>query len=106
MPTYGVRMSMDLATITADHFEPRLNDTFTLRVDGGEPALTLAEVRRLGQALRPGGAFALTFVAPSGASVLPQAIYALSHPVLGALEIFLVPIGPVPGGMGYEAVFT
>jgi hypothetical protein len=62
-------------------------------------------VRRLGQALRDGGAFSLVFAAKSGA-VLPQAVYPLAHPALGTLEIFLVPIGPVPGGMGYEAVFT
>lgn len=38
--------------------------------------------------------------------VLPQRIYSLEHPAFEALEIFLVPIGPDPQGMGYEAVFN
>ena len=96
---------LDIATATADDFEPRRNDAFGLCTPAGEVTVTLAEVRRLGQALRKGGAFALTFVA-KGAPVLPQAIYSVGHPALGALEMFLVPIGPMAGGMGYEAVFT
>jgi hypothetical protein len=28
------------------------------------------------------------------------------HAQLGAMEIFLVPIGPDEGGMRYEAIFT
>ena len=67
--------------------------------------LELAEVRRLGQAMREGGAFSLLFVSPPG-PFLPQAIYPLTHTSLGTLEIFLVPIGPVGGGNAYEAVFT
>lgn len=95
----------DIATVTADDFEPRLDDEFRLRLPAGELALRLTEVRRLGQAHRDGGAFAITFAA-TGAPVLPQATYPISHPALGTLEMFIVPIGPVKGGMGYEAVFT
>lgn len=36
----------------------------------------------------------------------PQGIYRVEHPALGALQVFLVPIGPRDGGMGYEAVFN
>ena len=37
---------------------------------------------------------------------LPQRIYRLEHPELGALDVFLVPIGQDAGGMFYEAVFN
>ena len=36
----------------------------------------------------------------------PQAIYTVEHPALGALSIFLVPVGPGLDGMQYEAVFS
>ena len=98
--------AVDIATATADDFEPRLNDRFDLRTAGGEVVLTLAQVRRLGHARRPGGAFSLLFMTGGGPD-FPQATYALSHPALGAIALFLVPIGPVAGGgRGYEAVFT
>lgn len=98
-------IEFDVGSATADAFAPHLNDVFTVKAPGGAMALTLAQVRRLGQALRDGGAFSLLFVAPRE-PVLPQAIYPVSHSGLGQLEIFLVPIGPVEGGLGYEAVFT
>lgn len=86
-------------------FEARLSEEFRVRIPNGEIALQLSEVRGLGHAVRKGGAFALLFVSPPG-PFLPQATYALTHPGLGTLEMFLVPIGPVKGSNGYEAVFT
>ena len=98
--------TIDLATVTADQFETLRDQAFELRLPSGTLALTLAGVRRLGVALRDGGAFSLLFVTKD-ATRLPQAIYPISHPELGRVDIFLVPIGPVPeGGSGYEAVFT
>ena len=39
--------------------------------------------------------------------VLEQQIHALDHPILGALELFLVPVGLDPdGSVRYEAVFN
>lgn len=37
---------------------------------------------------------------------LPQGTYQFDHPALGAFEIFIVPLGPDPGGMRYQAVFA
>jgi hypothetical protein len=37
---------------------------------------------------------------------LPQRIYRVEHGELGAMEIFLVPIGPDEVAHRYEAVFT
>ena len=49
--------------------------------------------------------FSLVFRSPPGAP-LPQRIYRLHHEELGALDLFLVPIGPDADGMLYEAVFS
>jgi hypothetical protein len=98
-----------LDSLTPGDFEPHHGETFELSAaagaGGGELALKLVEVKRLGTALRQGGAFSLLFVSPAG-PFLPQATYRLSHPKLGTLELFLVPVGPMQGGNGYEAVFT
>jgi hypothetical protein len=37
--------------------------------------------------------------------ILPQAIYRLENKRLGALELFIVPLGPKQDAMRYEAVF-
>jgi hypothetical protein len=96
---------VDISTITVDAFEACRHQAFATRTPHGEVAMTLAEVNRLGHGYRDGDAFSLLFVAPSG-PFLPQAIYPMAHPTLGALEIFLVPLGPRDGGNAYEAVFT
>jgi hypothetical protein len=96
-------MSLSPAALTSGDFEPHSGETFCL--SPGNRELELIEVKRIGKALRAGGAFSLLFVsAPE--PFLPQAIYALAHPLLGTLERFLVPLGPLRGGNGYEAVFT
>jgi hypothetical protein len=98
-----------LGDLTAGDFEALDDEIFKLAGAGAAAAteleLKLVEVKRLGEAVRPGGAFSLLFVSAQG-PFLPQAIYPLMHPKLGTLELFLVPIGPMDGGKGYEAVFT
>jgi hypothetical protein len=96
---------VDIRVLTADDFAPEMHQEFCLQTVDGDVPLKLSEVRRHGQALRPGGAFSLLFVATAG-PIIPQATYRVRHPTLGMLDIFIVPIGPVPGGAGYEAVFT
>jgi hypothetical protein len=96
-------MSSSLAALTVGDFEPHSGETF--RLSPGELEVKLVEVKRIGQALREGGAFSLLFVSATG-PFLPQAIYGIAHPVMGTLELFLVPVGPTHGGNGYEAIFT
>lgn len=95
----------DLATLTAADFEPRVNDTFRLPIAPAELSLKLVEVRRLGQAMRQGGAFSLLFISPPG-PFLRQGTYPLDNPSLGRLNLFIVPLGPKDGGNSYEVVFT
>src|ERR1700674_3669593 len=98
-------MPVDIAKLTAADFEPRIDDDFRIPTPTGEVALKLVEVRRLGQAVRAGGAFSLTFLSPRG-PFLAQAIYPLENPTLGPLDLFLVPLRAKDGGNSYEAVFA
>jgi len=98
-------LPVDIAKLTAADFEPRIADSFRIATSSGAVELKLVDVRPLGNAMREGGAFALTFLSPPG-PFLPQAIYPLDNAALGTLELFIVPLGPKDGGNSYEAVFT
>ena len=97
--------SADLATLRIEDFAPHCDGVFEMQTAGGIVPLKLEKVAAAGASGRTGGAFSLLFVAPEG-PWLPQAIYPVKHPVLGVMEIFLVPVGPVPRGNGYHATFT
>jgi hypothetical protein len=94
----------DLASLTADDFRQHVGTRFAAR----EPAVEweLIEVTDLGQAGAGGmrAPFSLVFRGPLE-PLMPQGIRRLEHASLGALDLFLVPIGPDEGGMRYEAVF-
>ena len=77
---------------------------FDMQTSAGVVPLKLVKVDPAGESGRAGGAFSLLFDG-AGGPALPQAIYPVPHPVLGMMEIFLVPIGPSAGGNGYQAVF-
>ena len=98
-------MAKELAALTADDFEPCKGETFQVSTARGVFALELVEVRRLGPAMRDGGAFSLALQSAPG-PFLPQATYPITHPKLGTLEIFIVPLGPKNGGNQYEVIFT
>jgi hypothetical protein len=97
-------------------FSRHVGEPFHLRVDAGRSeVVVLAEAtsarRGAGHPLFPDRPFSLVFVS-QGPGALPQRIYRLEHPRLGAFELFLVPLGPGgptgPGGGGtrLEAVFN
>ncbi len=96
-----------LASLTLVDFMPAVGTEFTLhRPDGATEPLRLAEAHPVGAGSDAKRApFALLFRTAARGWV-PQAIYALEHPALGRLEIFLVPLGADAQGMRYEAVFT
>jgi hypothetical protein len=102
----------ELPWLTVAQFAEHTGTRFTASADDGVVELVLVEAQANGRVGAPGRAgeereqFSLLFHGPSD-PVLPQAITRLAHPALGALEIFLVPLGPhrdVP--MRYEAVFA
>lgn len=98
-----------LESLTLDSFAPLLAQSFTL--DAGEGAtlpLTLFEAAALPGNAFPGrqrDPFQIRF---KGAleMLLEQRIYRLHHPALGALHLFLVPVGREPDGYVYQAVFS
>jgi hypothetical protein len=95
----------DLAALRIGDFSSHLDATFDMQAAGGVVPLKLVKVDPVGNSGREGGAFSLILVAPKG-PWLPQGVYPVTHPVLGIMEIFLVPVGPVSGGNSYQAVFT
>ncbi len=96
---------MELPTRAA--FEQCLGAKF--RVDtgsGGMAEFDLVEVRVLRpNASADGRPFALLFHGPA-APVLPQKIYPMEHDRLGALDLFVVPVGRDATAVKYEAVFN
>src|SRR5258708_15015036 len=95
----------DLAAVCIGDFSSHLDTIFEMQTSDGVVPLKLVKADPAGASGREGGAFSLLFAAPAG-PWLPQAIYPLTHPALGTMEIFLVPIGPLSGGNGYQAIFT
>jgi hypothetical protein len=98
-------MSKSLSTLMPQDFEPLEGETFTLWGSDGEVPIKLIEVRRLGAALREGGAFSLVFTTPPG-PILAQGTYSVKHAALGTLDIFIVPLGPKNGANQYQVIFT
>jgi len=95
-----------LERLSLETFEPLCGATFEILTDDGSLQAVLSEIRPLGQQ-EPDQRrqFSLVFEV-TGGSRHEQRIYLLTHPGLGSLELFLVPIGPRGGAMRYEAVFT
>ncbi len=95
-------------TYVLDRFSPHVGTTFTVTIGEGEPVvLELIEVKPL--SAHPGAPrqdpFALMFRGPGGL-FLPQNIYAISHPLLGTMELFLIPRQPDPDGSYFECIFN
>ena len=98
--------TVPLSAVSLETFSPHVNTAFTLHWEGEECPLTLTEasgVRGGNPAKRQ--PFSLLFSGTPG-RVFPQQIYPLTHPEMGRLEIFLVPVGASPEGTQYEAIFA
>jgi len=97
-----------LESFTADTFSGLLGQAFGVR-SGQDTTMTMELIavdehdrsRREGSGRAP---FSLEFRGPA-VPILLQAIYTFRHDDLGEFDIFIVPIGPDPEGMRYEAVF-
>lgn len=98
-----------LDRLTIDDFANRVGETFAA-TPAGAPALglRLAHVEALPQPPGDQGRapFSLEFVDPGAAGHVPQQTVAIEHDGLGRFELFVVPLGPGPDGMRYEAIFT
>jgi hypothetical protein len=98
-----------LDKLRSTDFLPYLNQKFWIRLDGIAPIdLELVEVMELGAAHRPEyrRPFSLMFLGPVSQQYLLQATYQLEHAQMGALDLFIVPLGPQQGRMRYQAIFS
>jgi len=95
------------AQLTETEFSKHLNTKF--RITGEQPIeLELTEVK--GYFSKPNEEsgmerFSAFFYGP-GDRYLRQRVYALEHDVMGAFELFLVPVARDEKGFRYEAVFN
>lgn len=96
----------ELDALTLARFEPLVGSRFMLRLDDAAALPARLVGAQAGCGGLPAGRqpFSLTFEAPAEPA-LPQRIYRLEHPQLGAMDIFLVPVARTPEGLRYEAVF-
>jgi hypothetical protein len=95
-----------LAGLQLTDFTPHVGDGFQTDLDGIGVRLVLETALPLPKhQSRPRDPFALHFHGPLEPQ-LQQAIHRLTHPVLGDLEIFLVPTGLDARGVAYEAIFN
>ena len=98
-----------LDQLTVETFEPHVGSTFWVEFPNGskvELRLTgAAKVMESEAARLERHPFSLYFIGPKS-YLLPQRTYHLTHEQLGALEIFLVPVGQDASTYQYEAVFT
>jgi len=99
-----------LDKLTPADFQPRVDQTFRLAPDGGEPFdAVLTEVvehgGEPGEGLRA-APFSVFFTAPTGTTA-PQGTFRVEHDDLDTLELFLVPVQQDAAGEGvpYQAVF-
>jgi hypothetical protein len=94
-----------LEDLTASVFAGQLDTTFRVAFEGVPPlALELFEVSEDGSTADR-EQFSLLFRGPHD-RVLGQGMCRMEHDALGALVLFIVPIGPDPAGMCYQAVFN
>ncbi len=98
-----------LDKLRSDDFQPLCGQTFFVQLDGVAPiGLELVSVSDLGAARQPDTRrpFSLRFLGPASNQYLLQGTYRLEHAQMGALDLFIVPLGPRNGRMQYEAIFT
>jgi len=94
--------------LSCETFAGRANETFDVGVGESSLPMTLVQVQPLqihayaGMMRAP---FALTFKSQSPV-LLPQKTYRMKNETLGAVDIFLVPIGRDASGILYQAVFN
>ena len=96
---------VDLAALTAADFQPLIGDVFGVAGTASTVQLELGTVDEGRRAFDRRRSFSLVFVGPESPA-LDQGNWRLEHQAFDGLELFLVPIGPGPGGARYEAVFT
>mgnify|MGYP006966916121 CR=1 FL=1 len=106
---------MDIDVLNKEQFEAHLGSVFHVeRPQAGAIGLKLEEITDQSRfaALDPTGKpighqnpFSLVFTGPKE-PLLPQSLYALCHPEMGELTLFLKPFHQTPEAVYYEVVIN
>ena len=102
---------MTVQTLNYSDFLAYLNQGFQVQTGGHDLIIELVEAKLLNLASSNANKiirrspFSLVFKGPPHLR-LSQKIYHLQHDVLGAMDIFLVPVARRDDGMCYEAIFS
>ncbi|GMA15235.1 hypothetical protein E5F05_01290 (plasmid) [Deinococcus metallilatus] len=97
-----------LPTWTFTALEPLVGQTFLLHLAPDQvQSLRLSEAQALGEPRGEGVSvpFSLLFHGPAQPWAA-QGTYHMEQAELGALDVFLVPLGPDARGMRYQAIFN
>ena len=93
-----------LETLTHNEFQGRQGETFAAKTGDGQTFdLELLDVDVKGT--EPEGhrtPFSVFFKTDEH---IPQQTVGVEHEEMGSFDLFIVPLGPLPGGMRYEAAF-
>lgn len=102
-------MTEMLRTLTIEHFQPLIGETFHVQVNPQEAfEVRLAEAHLLGGDVLPTSGrkpYSLIFVDVQK-RLVPQGIYHLTHAALEPLDVFMVPLQPDARGTVFEVIFT
>jgi hypothetical protein len=98
-----------LDAFTLQTFVPLVGSTFGLTLGEADERIELELVETGATGISASESdrdpFSLTFL-QAGGPLLAQGTYPMSHPALGAFELFVVPVGRDGDGVRYEAVFA
>ncbi len=97
-----------LDKLRIEDFSGRVGETFRATAEGERTlTLTLDAVEALPRPVGDGGRepFSLEFHDEARDHV-PQQTVAIEHDEMGSFDLFVVPLGPGPDGMRYQAIFT
>jgi hypothetical protein len=104
----GAFGEMAVQLLHFENFGPHVNSTFSLKL--GETTVEMALTEATRQVVRPFPGmmrepFSLIFRS-SMQIVLPQRMYTLTHPAMGQIDMFMVPIGRDVRGVVYQAIYN
>lgn len=92
--------------ITIEHFAPLVGQSLEVSIDGTTATLEVVAVAPLPTpSPRVHPPFRVT-LASRAKWVGPQGVYAIAHPTLGTLGLFMTVLGPAPEGIRYEIIFN
>lgn len=98
----------DLSKIRAEDFEGFLNQTMVIHFSPGHAMdAELVEVEKLVlYSSLERESFSIIYRTNGEKRAYQQGIYGITHPIMGQLDLFLVPIGPDQEGMLYQVIFS